>query len=130
MHCAAAQGGCMHKALRMPCRCPLLSELTSTVSSSSHAQPCSDQAESWLTTAAHSYTGHNCPTIACPVVCETTHDLTSYASVLRPGTTSEDVDAKGVENIAKAWKARNQSGPGKVERKEVVPLRTSGDLSK
>ena len=35
-----------------------------------------------------------------------------------------------MQNIARAWKARKQSGPPKYQRREMVPLRLASDLSK
>ena len=50
----------------------------------------------------------------------------------RPGTTSEDVDAKGVANIAKAWAARQNgaAAQGPPQRKEMVIMRSSKDLDR
>ena len=78
---------------------------------------------------------------ACPPSALSQHEhlvtkpLTRYTQlamrVCRPGTTSEDVDAKGVANIAEAWKAhRAQKGPERLQREELVSMRSPTDLGK
>ena len=55
---------------------------------------------------------------------------TPDSGACRPGTTSEDVDAKGVANIAKAWAARQDSAARGAQRTEMVTMRSSKDLDR
>ena len=64
---------------------------------------------------------------ACTTCASAVYDVTGSC---RPGTTSEDVDAKGVANIAKAWAARQNGAGKKGERTERVSMRSSKDLER
>ena len=80
--------------------------------------------------AQASNTAHACCCCCTLAVQLLSSSLTEQLLPCRPGTTSEDVDAKGVANIAKAWAARQDGSQKSVRRREMVTMRTSKDLDR